>query len=70
VAAPAVNENAQFCTERKTIAHEECGWKDGDSGELGIERNFVQQKPRIDLTPTGLLMEAIAQVYAFYSLFC
>jgi hypothetical protein len=26
---------------------------------LGIEKNRVNEKPRIDLTPTGLLMEGL-----------
>jgi hypothetical protein len=42
----------------KQIAHRECGWKDGDSGDSAEEKNRVQRKnKRIDLTPTGLLME-------------
>jgi hypothetical protein len=42
----------------KRIAPRECGWKHGDSGQLGGEKNLVQRsQTRIILTPTGLLME-------------
>jgi len=40
----------------KQIAPRECGWKHGDSG-YSAEKKHVHKKPRIDLTPTGLLME-------------
>jgi hypothetical protein len=46
------------CTERQQSLNEECGWKGGDSGELGGGKNLVQRKQnRTHLTPTGLLME-------------
>jgi len=42
----------------KRIAPRECGWKHGDSGHSAGDKNLVQQSQRrIDLTPTGLLME-------------
>src|SRR5262249_25404572 len=33
------------CTERNSIAHEECGWKDGNSGDSARE-NCVAQKTK------------------------
>ena len=45
-------------TERTKSLIEECGWKGGDSANSAERKNLVQQKnERIDLTPTGLLME-------------
>ena len=42
----------------KPIAPRECEWKHGDSGDSAGEKNlFNETKSRIDLTPTGLLME-------------
>ena len=42
----------------KRFAPRECGWKHGDSGHSAGEKNLVQRsQTRIDLTPTGLLME-------------
>ena len=39
----------------------ECGWKHGDSGYSAGEKTFVHKKQqRIDLTPTGLLMEGVS----------
>jgi len=36
----------------------ECGWKGGDSGGSDRNKERDNQRPkRIDLTPTGLLME-------------
>jgi hypothetical protein len=40
----------------KRLAPRECGWKHGDSG-YSADKKHVHKKPRIDLTPTGLLME-------------
>ena len=45
---------------RAKIAHPECGWKDGDSGDPDQKKeNLVNENKnqRTDLTPTGLLME-------------
>ena len=41
----------------KQIAPRECGWKHGDSGHSAGEENVLQKQTKIDLTPTGLLME-------------
>jgi len=42
----------------KRIAPRECEWKHGDSGHsAGRKRRAQQKETRIDLTPTGLLME-------------
>jgi hypothetical protein len=42
----------------KQIAPRECGWKHGDRGYSAGEENLAQwSQRRIDLTPTGLLME-------------
>ena len=42
----------------KPIAPRECGWKHGDSGHSAGEKTmFNEATTRIDLTPTGLLME-------------
>jgi len=39
------------------MAHRECGWKGGDSGD-STGKNLDQRKnKRTHLTPTGLLME-------------
>ena len=46
------------CTERIRIAPRECGWKHGVSGRLGERNpNDTPRRSRIDLTPTGPLME-------------
>jgi hypothetical protein len=58
VAAPAVNENAQLAPSESKSLLQECGWKDGVSGDSAGEKNLVQRKNnRAHLTPTGLLME-------------
>jgi hypothetical protein len=51
------NENAQLAPSEKSLI-EECGWKDGDSGNPAGRKTLVQRKnQRTRLTPTGLLME-------------
>jgi len=56
--------NAQHAPSER-FAPRECGWKHGDSGYSAGEKLFSATKkkthyePRIPLTPTGLLMEAI-----------
>jgi hypothetical protein len=45
---------------RAKIAHTECGWKDGDSGDSAERKPCLtkeKKRKRTDLTPTGLLME-------------
>ena len=52
-----LNENAQHAPSER-IAPRECEWKHGDSGHSAGEENVPNKKEtRIDLTPTGLLME-------------
>ena len=47
------------CTERK-IAHEECGWKGGDSGNSAHREILSNEKKQQNhLTPIGLLMEGL-----------
>src|SRR5215472_2355664 len=63
MAAPAELRNAQHAPSDE-IAPRECGWKHGDSGysagqELYRKEPRTHYEPRIPLTPTGLLMEAI-----------
>src|SRR5436305_7429073 len=56
VAAPAETRTPNL--HRAKIAHRECGWKGGDSGNSAREKTLSKRKPkRIHLTPTGLLME-------------
>src|SRR5437764_11001215 len=50
------NENAQLAPSEK-VAHRECGWKDGGSGDsAGAEKPCQRINKRTQLTPTGLLM--------------
>ena len=57
VAAPAETRTPNLHRANK-VAHRECGWKGGDSGDSAGKKQRVQQIPkRIPLTPTGLLME-------------
>src|SRR5207344_1067828 len=57
IAAPAETRTPNM-HRAKRIAPRECGWKHGDSGHSAGEKTFVQpSQTRIDLTPTGLLME-------------
>ena len=45
---------------RATIAHKECGWKDGDRGGLAEwELILRKKKVKVCLTSTGLLMEGL-----------
>ena len=49
----------------------ECGWKHGDSGHSAGRTNVVSRnEKRIDLTPTGLLMEgdsaSVRFLFAFF----
>ena len=47
------------------IAHQECGWKGGDSGGSAGRKKLVQRKnKRTHLTPAGLLMEGDYTNYA------
>ena len=56
VAAPAETRTPNL--HRARIAHQECGWKGGDSGDsAGKKQRDLQIPKRIPLTPTGLLME-------------
>ncbi len=56
LAAPAETRTPNL--HRARSAHEECGWKGGDSGSSVGRENLVQRKNnRTHLTPTGLLME-------------
>ena len=58
VAAPTEREHPP-CTER-TIAHKECGWKDGNRGGLAAyEQRHGKKKAKCALTSTGLLMEGV-----------
>src|SRR5579864_9189647 len=43
VAAPAETRTPNL-HRAKQIAHEECGWKNGDSGHSAEKKNFVQAK--------------------------
>src|SRR5215468_1910076 len=66
MAAPAETRTPNM-HRAKPIAPRECGWKHGDSGYSAGE-TLVSQKPKpIDLTTTGLLMEAISLLCAFSS---
>jgi hypothetical protein len=56
VAAPAVTRTPNLHRAKK-IAHQECGWKDGDSGDSAEKKHVQGKSKRTDLTPTGLLME-------------
>ena len=58
VAAPAETRTPNL--HRARIAHQECGWKGGDSGDsAGKKQRDLQIPKRIPLTPTGLLMEGV-----------
>jgi hypothetical protein len=54
VAAPAETRTPNW--HRAKIAHRECGWKGGDSGD-SARRESCLTKMKNHLTPTGLLME-------------
>src|SRR5579859_6854789 len=57
IAAPAETRTPHMHRANR-FAPRECGWKHGDSGYSAGDKNLVQHSPtRIDLTPTGLLME-------------
>ena len=57
MAAPAETRTPNM-HRAKRFAPRECGWKHGVSGHSAGEKTFVQpSQTRIDLTPTGLLME-------------
>jgi transposase len=55
MAAPAEPRTPNL--HRAKIAHEECGWKGGDSGDSAAEKACATKKQKNPLTPTGLLME-------------
>ena len=56
VAAPAETRTPNL--HRARIAHQECGWKGGDSGDSAGRKNLVRRNNKGNpLTPTGLLME-------------
>jgi hypothetical protein len=44
VAAPAVNENAQLAPSESKPLLEECGWKDGVSGDSAGEEILTNKK--------------------------
>ena len=56
IAAPAETRTPNM-HRAKPIAHTECEWKHGDSGERLKEKPGERNEIRIYLTPTGLLME-------------
>src|SRR4029077_20982901 len=58
-----LNREHPTCTERQSLI-EEYGWKGGDSGDSGGEKQHDQQIPKpIPLTPTGMLMEGDCTTY-------
>ena len=68
MAAPT--ELRTLIVHRAKEAHQECGWKGGNSGNmLGKmnEEDSFAQKTRIRLTQTGLLMEGHIVAYSGYS---
>jgi len=57
VAAPAETRTPNL--HRAKIAHQECVWKGGDSGDSAVKTLSNEKNDRTHLTPTGLLMEGV-----------
>jgi hypothetical protein len=58
MAAPAESRTPNM-HRAKQIAPRECGWKHGDSGHSAGQQTLFHEMKKIDLTPTGLLMEGV-----------
>jgi hypothetical protein len=65
VAAPAETRTPNLHGAK--IAHLECGWKDGDSGDSAGQKH-AQRKTNL-LTATGLLMEGDHKLASFVRFF-
>jgi hypothetical protein len=66
MAAPAESRTPNM-HRAKQIAPRECGWKHGDSGHSAGQQTLFHEMKKIDLTPTGLLMEGDYTTRAFIS---